>query len=169
MPGVLTNRDIDRALCYFRNLVYTTYREARHLGTFGRHADYVAEEPHCKLAKQREKDGFFRSLHNEVLGEVDVERVVKPFREATGLSLHDLPIIFGSEAKWHGSYGGSRWQCIAERTVHLRNAIAKEDWRLANELCDEVRTLRHNSGALVDPSKPYKWPVDCDASPYMNS
>lgn len=63
----MNKREINRTLCYFRNLVYTTYREARHLGSIGTHPKYIAQASKCRIAKEREaKHKLFRMMHHKV-------------------------------------------------------------------------------------------------------
>lgn len=96
-----------RALCYFRNLVYTTFREARHLGTKGWHAAFTEQAVRCREAARLEKDRkLFKTLYQRIRNENDLARIVAPFAEATGLNLADLPAIFGPQAKWEHTYGG---------------------------------------------------------------
>lgn len=155
--------ELDRIFCYFRNLVYTTFREARHLGTKGHHPKYETCEEMCRDAKRQEDQWrVFSVVYGRIREEGSVAGIVKPFEELLGLTMNDLPVVFGTASQWRTGYGGEKWRAIADLAVTLAEAMQEENWTLANELCDEVRRVEHNSGPLVDPSKPYKWKEDCD-------
>lgn len=170
-----TDADKRRAWCYFRNLVHTTYREARHIGLGddpmarlrvpGSH-QFSESARRCSGNRELLKG---KSLFKGTATAKSVDEVVQPYRDVTGLDLKDLVSLFAEE-NWALQYGGKRWAKIAEVAVGLGEALRSADLDHALRVCAVVASIQHNSGKLVPSlenwqSTPYlreKWPDLCD-------
>jgi len=169
-----TETERRRAWCYFRNLVHTTYREARHVGPSGdRTAKLCLPDNHLltEAAKRcSSKRDLLKgtSLFEQTAAAKSVDDVVQPYRDATGLDLADLVSLF-SERDWAPGYGGQKWVEIARTAAQLAEALNAGDLEAALKVCAKVQHIRHNSGRLVPSlddwrSVPYqreKWPELC--------
>ncbi len=164
---------VDRTFCYFRNLVHTVYREARHIGpegdpeaklevATGRYADAAKK---CRAARQRLKGTrLFKATTTSRT--VDI---VKRYVDLTGLEIQDLVVLF-RQPGWKPGYGGPRWAVIAETLLRLQVTLDAWDLDAALVVCDEVDQLHHNTQKLVpsraDWEKDHwlqeKWPQLCD-------
>ena len=163
---------IERCWCYYRNLVHTCYREARHLGApADSHAKLEVDDPDLQRAmagirkwRDRLMDG---SIFEKVASKTSTADIRKPWEEVTALTLAQLPDLFARDG-WAPSYGGRRWAHIVELTLKLGDALDVGDDTSGSRLCDEIRTVEHNSGRLVPASvgeqqaRPGKWPQPCD-------
>lgn len=162
-----------RHWCFFRCLVQASYRELRHIGPQG---DAQAK---CKVSGKFSKSAEQCSRSRETLRSLDLwkrvaaakttEEVLAPYIAHTGLQPDDLPAVFRLSG-WQRCYGGERWARIAETLVELRVAIDERNDVKAGRLCDEIRSLEHNSGALVPSEERWqadrwqreKWPQLCN-------
>jgi hypothetical protein len=161
----------DRAWCYYRNLVQTVYREARHIGGGQdrdarlRVADPALGAAVANIRRFREALKSTR-LFDKVRDATRTDGVTKPYEEATGLRLEEVAELFGRDG-WYPTYGGPRWQRIASLAIELRDALEAGEGDRAEQICDTVRAIEHNSGPLVprtrDQHNREKWPVLCDA------
>lgn len=161
----------EQVLCFYRNLVHTCYREARHLGAPGQsQARLVVRDPELQAAmakirnwRDRLEDG---SLFEKVVERTAPERIRQPWEEATGLTLDQLQELFARPG-WSRSYGGPRWAAIVELTRRLGAALDAGNADAAAKICDEVAEVKHNSGRLVPRTpreqalRPTKWPKLC--------
>ena len=163
----------DTARCYFRNLVHTTYREARHIGTKeDKRAkcfvsqQYLAAARLCQSNRENLKSG-------EPPGCTDTtstDDIIEHYRSLTGLALEHLVSLFRQEP-WNYNYGGNKWAVIAEHTIRLKTAIDEQDLRKTRAIAKAVRHLEHNSGPLVPDAATWhnccwvqeKWPLLCDS------
>jgi hypothetical protein len=163
-----------RAWCYFRNVVHTAYREARHLGP-----------PEDSEAKLRVTDSVFASaarlcsknrkllkgtsLFNETASALSVDDVLQRYRNATALALEDLETLF-SRPGWTRGYGGPKWAVIARAAITLAQAVKTGDPDPALLACRLIQGIEHNTRKLVPTaeewrSTPYlreKWPELCN-------
>lgn len=166
-----TETERHRAWCYFRNLVHTTYREARHVGPSWDHMAKLCLPDNHRLAEAAKHCSNNRallkgtSLFKQTAAAKCVDEIVQPYRGATGLGLADLVSLF-AEPGWAPSYGGEKWAAIAKATVELAEALTAGDLEAALKVCAVVQDIEHNSGRLVPSlenwgSTPYlreKWP-----------
>jgi len=164
-----------RAWCYVRNLIHTTFREARHVGPVGDgEAKLCLPSDHRLIVGAKrcsEKRALLKGtfLFSQTASAKSVYDIVRPYRDATGLKLTDLVSLF-SERGWAGSYGGEKWATIARAAVDLTKALNNDDLEVALKICDSIKDTKHNSGPLVPSladwhSTPYlqeKWPEMCD-------
>lgn len=163
------------AWCVFRNLVHTTYREARHIGpeddpearlSLPKAHQFTEAAKQCSTNRRLLKG---TSLFNKTATADSVDAVTGPYRNATGLDLNALVSLF-RESNWARQYGGEKWAKISEATIDLENALRNEDMARATKMCAVVKEIKHNSGRLVPDraeweSTPYlreKWPELCD-------
>jgi hypothetical protein len=142
----------ETALYVYRKLIYLLYLEIGSLQP--RIHPQIARKAHMKTAFfEREKDRQALVLYQSIENETDLEKILAPFVERTGLTLEDVHRAF-VEGDWRnkfGSYnvGGPRWARIAEVTLHLREAVVGKDWEKAAELLQEIKALKTNQGYLI--------------------
>lgn len=147
-----TAPDIEvRALCHFRFFVYREYREMRHLGGKGVYDKFPDQSARCrKLA--REGKEWFAQRYRDVSGQQDIEAVVQPFEEASGLTLEQVYVGL-SEGEWDAGYGGRRHAAIVALTIALRQAIEdgreRGEWRNAEAIVDALRRMEHNNRVAI--------------------
>jgi hypothetical protein len=170
------NTEIERrrAWCYFRNLVHTTYREARHVGPSWDHMAKLCLPDNHRLTEAAKRCSSKRallkgtSLFKQTAAAKSVDDVVQPYRDAIGLDLADLASLF-AERGWASRYGGQKWVAIARAAAELAEALNSGDLEAALKICAVVQDIQHNSGRLVPSledwrSAPYlreKWPEPC--------
>lgn len=164
----------ERAWCYFRHLVHTVYREARHLGPPDDHQARLRVTEQRLLAVARRCARQRQRLEGTILfkqgaSAKTVDEVLRLYHQETGLTLQELVLLF-ERSGWVPKYGGPKWATITRTTMELERALRAGDIDSALAVCSRVGELSHNSGKLVpDPrqwqSQPYlrrKWPQLCD-------
>lgn len=160
--------------CYFRNLVHTVYREARHVGPSEDSAaklrldnDHPLEAAAgCCLKNRALLKGV--SLFKQTAAAKSVDDVLRLYRDTTALELADLLLLF-AEPRWASGYGGSRWAAIGRATAELAEALNLGKLDAALRVCALVQRIEHNTRRLVPSleewrSTPYlreKWPELC--------
>lgn len=161
---------LDRAWCYYCNLVHTVYREIRHAGvpTDSKAKLAVPDESYAAPMGQIQKQRATlkgTSLFDRIRSATSTARVRKPYEEVTGLTLEQVRALF-SRDNWCRDYGGSKWARITDLTLRLGEALDAADTDATEAVYEEVRTVRHNFGPLVPTSDAEwnreKWPVRCD-------
>lgn len=159
-----------RAWCYYRNLVHTVYREARHIGASGDpEARLIVDDPDLRknVANIRRWRYVLKGLtvFTRIEHASSTTKTRKPYEEMIGLSIEQLAELFGRPG-WTRTYGGQKWRSIALETIALGQALDDGDGETAEAVCDRVRIIRHNSGPLVPETDAdqikEKWPVLCD-------
>ena len=152
--------------------MHTCYREARHLGATGdSDAKLEVDDPDLQRAmggirkwRDRLMDG---SIFEKVASKTSTAAIRKPWEEVTALTLVQIRDLFARDG-WAPSYGGRSWAHIVDLTMKLGDALDVGDKTSGSRLCDEIRTVEHNSGRLVPMSvdeqqaRPGKWPQLCD-------
>lgn len=163
---------IERGWCYYRNLVHTCYREARHLGKPGdKDAKLSVDDPDlqqamARIAKWRVALGA-ASIFDKVAASRSTPAIRKPWEDITSLDLAQLKELF-ARSGWTRSYGGEKWAAIVALTIRLGNVLDAGDDPAVEGLCDEIAGAEHNSGRLVprnaaeQRTRPTKWPQLCD-------
>lgn len=172
----MTKKEIiqSQAWCILRTLVYTAYREARHLGPEGdANAKVTVSDgtlsfaaKRCRSERARLKS---RELHKLTASAHSVADVLSPYKESTHLSVDDLIQVF-SLPNWISPYGGLKWAKIAETLKDLICALQADDVARAKAIAGEVILLKHNSGPLVPTRAAWerdrwlreKWPQLCE-------
>jgi hypothetical protein len=163
-----------RAWCYFRNLVHTVYREARHVGPAGDEAAKLQLSDKHPLVAAGRRCSKLRallkgtSLFKQTAGAKAVDDVLRPYRDTAELELADLVLLF-SEPGWTQDFGGPKWAAIARATAELADALNIGKLDVALKVCARVQEIEHNNGPLVPSvekwrSTPYlreKWPELC--------
>lgn len=143
----------EKALFFFRKLVFCVYMEVGAL----------RPEVHPELAARAAlTSSFFRGerkkqaaqLYHQIETEEETARIVRPFKERTGLTLSDVFRVF-AEGNWKNKYsgfnaGGPKWTRIAAITLDLMRAIDAEDWEEATYLSYEIKSLKTNFGPLIN-------------------
>jgi atypical dual specificity phosphatase len=142
------------ALDTFQKLVALLYREIGVLDA----------RNHRELASKRKLgSGFFSTPARKIMSHqlywkarnhAEPESILRAFEERTGLSLHDVKRAF-SEGDWKDSsggysYGGPKWNSIAEATIQLQATIAGHDTIAMKLLLKDIGRLEHNNGRIVD-------------------
>jgi len=164
-----------RAWCYFRNLVHTVYREARHVGSAGDAAAKLhLSDDHPLVAAGRlcaKRRSLLKStsIFKQTAEAKSVDDVLRPYRDAAELELTDLVVLF-SEPGWTQGFGGLKWAAIARATAELADALNIGKLDAALKVCARVQEIEHNKGPLVPSMEkwrftPYlreKWPELCD-------
>jgi hypothetical protein len=93
---VSTETERRLAWCYFRNLVHTVYREARHVEPSGDSAAKLRLDNDHPLAAAASRCSKSRamlkgmSLFKQTAAEKSVDGVLRPYRDTTALELADL-------------------------------------------------------------------------------
>jgi hypothetical protein len=162
-----------RVFCYFRNLVHTVYREARHVGPPGDSeaklevatGRYTEAARKCRAARQRLKGTELFKM----MATASTRDILKQYVAVTGLEVPDLVVLF-RQPGWKANYGGPRWAVIAETLLRLQTALDAGNLDAALSVCDEVDQLHHNTDKLVPSRAAWqsinwlqeKWPQLCD-------
>lgn len=139
-------------LYVFRKLVYLLYREIGALRP-NIHPG-IAKKAHMKTAFfEREKERQALDLYHQIEDEANVEKILVPFIDRTGLTLEDIQRAF-AEGNWHNkfggyNFGGPKWAKIAEVAVALQKSLEQNDWETADSLVQEIKGLKTNQGYLV--------------------
>lgn len=139
-------------LYVFRKLVYMLYREIGSLRP-NIHPG-IAKKAHMKTAFfEREKERQALELYHQIESEPDVQKILVPFIDRTGLTLEDIHRAF-VEGDWRNkfgghNFGGPKWAKIAEVAVALQKSLEQNDWAAADGLVQEVKGLKTNQGFLV--------------------
>lgn len=140
------------ALYVFRKLVYVLYLEIGSLRT-NIHPG-IAKKAHMKTAFfEREKERQALDLYRQIENETNVEKILIPFIDRTGLKLEDIHRAF-VEGNWKNkfggyNFGGPKWAKIAEVAVAMQKSLEQNDWAAVDELVQEVKGLKTNQGFLV--------------------
>lgn len=172
--SVASETERRRAWCYFRNLVHTVYREARHVGPAGDSGAKLRLANNHALAAAGSRCSKNRallkgtSLFKQTAAANSVDDVLRPYRDMTALELADLVLLF-AEPGWATGYGGSKWADIGRATAELAEALKMDKLDAALRVCALVQGIEHNSRRLVPSleewrSTPYlreKWPELC--------
>ncbi len=165
-------KEWERVWCYYRNLVHSVYREARHIGKPG------DNEAKCQVKGKYlfEAKKIHDNRHNlksmvpfRKTTELQTDKVIMCYQELTGLQPEDLVKIF-RYMNWKPGYGGEKWANITEVLIRLKQEIDCSNIETALQICEEVRHLRHISGPLVPSLQEWensswvqeKWPIICD-------
>ncbi len=149
-----------KALYYFRKLVYCLYRE---IGV-------LLPRNHREIAaKARLDSGFFKgerkkqasALYHLTEDEENTGVILKPYEERTGLLLEDIHRAF-AEGDWRNScgsysFGGPKWASIAKKVLELRRVIDNQDWGTVDSLIREIDTLEHNTGLITEKFGQTEW------------
>jgi hypothetical protein len=160
----------DRAWCYYGNLVHTVYREIRHAGG--------PSDPHAKLrvpdnelavamASVQEWRDVLKStwLFDRIRDEQSTTAIRRPYEEVTRMTIEEVRDLFGRSG-WAGAYGGRMWREITSLAIRLGAALDRHDTREADQICEAVAVVQHNSGPLVPRTAAdqniEKWPRLCD-------
>jgi len=144
--------DIDSfsiGLCYFRNLVARCYREARYIGTAGKHRDF---EPYYQICRTKLDYGraWVIPVFQQIRNQKDISTIESTFAERLdGLRLEDLHQVF-THGDWSLNIGGSKWATILEHTIALRVALNQNDSANIGSLVERINGLRHNTRRVVD-------------------
>lgn len=162
----------DRGLCYYRNLVHTVYREARHIGAKGDpEARFNSWDPDLEPAIEAivtsrsilDSLSIFRDINDEIV----TSQIRAPYEQATLLTLPQLVNLFDQDG-WRAGWGGLPWAAIGRLTIQLGDALDAQDDAAIDRLCNEAAVIEHNNGRLarsggdVTAYKIVKWPVTCD-------
>jgi len=139
-------------LDFLRKEVSFLYREVGILKT--RNHPELAQKSNIRgifFSHQRKK--IARDIYHQTKAEDQPSSILRPYEEETGLSLEEIHRIF-AEGDWKNSfgrysYGGPKWEAIAENALRLRDAIDQGDWDTASRIAKDGRDLEHNSGRLV--------------------
>lgn len=146
----------EKALYYFRNLVYCIYREIR----------VFVPSIFDELYKMIKIDsGYFNLVDGKRIAgdlydlsklEEKTSAIVSHYRKKTGLSLIDLKKIFG-EGNWkiRSAFGGYSWAMITQKTIDLKKVIDSEDWQGLSALLKEIDEIRHNNGRVIEKFREY--------------
>lgn len=143
----------ERALFFFRRIVYSLYLEIGSLQPQNHHA--IAQKADLKHGFfQREREKQAAELFIQTENEQNLISILKPYRERTGLTLADIHQAF-SEGNWQNkfkgyNFGGPRWAKISQAALDLKRAIEEEDWEQAEEVIYLMKRLRTNFGHLVE-------------------
>jgi hypothetical protein len=141
-------------LCYFRNLVARCYREARYLGTSGKHPPLERHYQACKL-KLNNRDGqngrtWVNPVFQQVRNQQDIKLIEKTFAERLdGLGLEHLRQAF-ADGIWKTNIGGKKWATIVEHTIALRDALDQKDLETIGHLIECIDGLQHNTWRVVE-------------------
>jgi len=145
--------EIQTALYFYRKLVYVLYQE---VGTLQpRIHPELAEKANIKTAFfERERVRQAAALYVLTENETDLDKILAPYIERTGLSLEEVEQAF-REGNWQNkfggyTFGGPRWAKIAQIALELRNAIRNADWPRASDLVYETKKLKTNQTFLVN-------------------
>lgn len=143
----------ETGLYIYRKLVYLLYLEIGAL-TPRIHRE-IAKKAYLKSAffqreKQRQAAAFYRDTEEET----DLDKIVAPYQERTGLSLEDIQRAF-AEGNWRNkfgayNFGGPKWERIAGLTLELRVALAQNESEKVAGLVQEVKRLKTNQGYLIN-------------------
>ncbi len=171
VPADIERARTDRAWCFYRNLVHTCYREARHLGKVGDKAAKLEvgnpdlQMAMAKIAKWRQQlEG--RSIFDKVATKTSTTAIRQPWLDAVALDLRTLQKLFARPG-WRDRCGGDRWASIVALTIRLGDALDSGNADAANRICDDIANVEHNTGRLVSRSVaeqqklPTKWPQLC--------
>jgi hypothetical protein len=95
-----------------------------------------------------------KEFYHQTASQESTQLILQPYQERTGLSLEDVHRVF-EEGDWllgrpRYYYGGPRWAKIAKATLDLRRLIKTGDWEEVPDLIEEIKTLRHNNGLIVE-------------------
>lgn len=143
----------ETALYAYRKLIYLLYLEIGALKP--EFHPKMAAKAHLKTAYfQREKERQAVEIYQYIEKETDLEKIVAPFEERTGLSLADVRRAF-AEGDWRnkfGSYnfGGPKWARIADVTLELRAALRTDDADKIELAILEVKRLKTNRGYIIN-------------------
>jgi hypothetical protein len=170
--GTMTETISETIWCYYRNALHSSYREIRHLGVEGdpqcraiAPPGYESQAEKCRSNRQQLKSSVpFRSVSNK-----SVSAYINAYESLTGLEPEQLVELF-TVASWTSSYGGEKWASIANLVVELGRAIDAVDTSECLSLCEQLRSIQHNSGSLIptraeweqSPYKREKWPELCE-------
>jgi hypothetical protein len=103
---------------------------------------------------QREKERQAAALYRQTERETDLEKIVAPYVERTGLTLEDIHRAF-AEGDWRNkfgayNFGGPRWERIAAAALQLRQALEQQDHEKIAGLVQEIKGLKTNQGYLIN-------------------
>ncbi|MGO9272643.1 MAG: hypothetical protein ACLQOO_20815 [Terriglobia bacterium] len=136
----------------FATYVTLAYHEARNVRHLVR-AGYLNEARHRLLitgmpTNREEAWKALEPLRREAANAVSARAAENVFRRRFDLSLEDL-VAISENPHWSGTQrGGNRWAQINRALIELRAAIDQKDERRANELLDQLPSMRHNTGLL---------------------
>lgn len=147
----------DKALYYFRNLVYCLYREIR---VFQKR-NYPKFFPNTLANSDyfSRDEGLIKAdnIYATTAQEQNVNRIIFAYFKETGFKLEEILEVF-SKGDWerHGciSYGGPKWAEIAKVTLSLKDAIEQDDHKEMRTLIEAGNALEHNNGRIVNKFKP---------------
>lgn len=145
--------EFETGLYIFRKLVYVLYLEIGALQPHNHPA--VAKKARLNSAFfQREKERQAAALYRQTEHETDLEKIVAPYVERTGLTLEDIHRAF-AEGDWRNkfgayNFGGPRWERIASVALQLRQALGQQDREKIASLVQEVKGLKTNQGYLIN-------------------
>jgi hypothetical protein len=143
----------ETGLYVFRKLVYVLYLEIGALQP-RIHAE-MARKARLKSAFfQREKERQAAEMYRETEHETDLQKIVAPYVERTGLTLEDIHRAF-AEGDWRNkfgayTFGGPKWEHIADLALQLRQALEQGQDEAVTRLVQEVKGLKTNQGYLIN-------------------
>ena len=141
-------------LCYFRNLVARCYREARYVGTAGKHPPFERYYQACKT-KLNYRDGnngrtWVNPVFQQIRNQKDISVIESTFAERLeGLRLEDLRQAF-ADGIWRTDIGGKKWATIAKHTIALRDALDRNELATIADLVERINGLWHNTRRVVE-------------------
>jgi hypothetical protein len=160
----------DRAWCYYRNLVHTVYREIRHAGgpsDPGAKLRVPDNEFAAAMVSVREWRDTLKGtwLFDRIRDEQTTTAIRRPYEEVTRMTIEEVRDLFGRPG-WARAYGGERWRNITSLAIRLGEALDRDDTQEADQICEAVAAVEHNSGPLVPRTtgeqNVEKWPCLCD-------
>ena len=163
----------ERAWCYYCNLVHSVYREARHIGMAGDpKAKFIVSDSYLQAAQKcfKNRCQLKSSVPFRHVAAPGTDSIIQVYQALTDLSPADLVTIFSTPG-WVPSYGGQKWARITQVLLRLKQQIDEGALDEADQTCEDIRRLEHNSGPLVPTLEawrhnPYlreKWPGPWDA------
>ena len=142
------------ALGYYRKLVPFIYRE---VGAMKRdnHPELYDKSNISQVYSKKKEDA--KRFYHESKPQNDVGLIDQRYAEWSGLALGEVLTAF-RDGDWllGGSkyyYGGPKWAIIVETTLDLRGIVLNKDWEHVPQLVEEIKSLRHNTGLIVDKFK----------------
>src|SRR5579859_609319 len=144
--------DPDRFACLaaYAALVYHEARNVRHLIRAG-----VVEPQEWKylVALPVNREAAWQALQDaraQARQANDATGVLEVFELRFRVSLTQLVELYGNQAWRSQPYGGNAWKRIAELVRKLAACLDAGRLSEAEGLLDALRTVRHNTGTLVD-------------------
>ena len=143
----------ETAIYIFRKLVYLLYLEIGAIQP--RNHPQIAEKAKLNTAFfQRDKERQAVGLYRDTEHETDLNKILAPYEERTGLRLEDIYRAF-AEGDWRNkfgayNFGGPKWERVAEVTLQLRLAIEQDDAEKIAGLVQEIKKLKTNQGYLIN-------------------